>query len=113
MKHLFAFIIISFSMTAYSQDDSSFHETLNKFTEEEKAEILLGAGNPVNLFNFVTGETETIQRIDKVSAEKFAEFVPPLEEAQAMYQLFLAHGLVPYEAYSQTMAQLMIVLSEG
>lgn len=117
MRYLIILAVLTASSVlspAHAQDNRSkdgFHERISKLSEEDRVEILMGAGNPVHLYNFTTGEKETLYRVDKVSADKFEEFLPPLEEVKAMYRLYLAHDLPPYEAYSQAMSQLIITLT--
>lgn len=107
------FVLALFSTAANSQSVDNFEQQINALTEEEKTELIMGSGDPVELYNFVKGEKETIYRIDKLSADDFEEFLPPLDEVKAMFQLYVSHGMTPYEAYAQSMAQLMnLLLSE-
>lgn len=115
MKKVLGAGILWMAMASLAQAQSSegdFHERISSLSEEDQIEVLMGTGDPVNLYNFEKGEKESIHRIDKVSSEKFEEFLPPLPEVKAMYRLYVAHGLTPYEAYSQSMSQLMITLTE-
>lgn len=102
----------SFSVHAQELTDSQFKEALSKLSEEEKAEVLMEASSPVSLYNFSTGEVESIHRVDKLSATDFEDYLPPLEEVRSMYQLYLGQGLRPYRAYVEAMTQLMIVISQ-
>lgn len=107
------FVLALFSTAAHSQSADTFEQQIKALSEEEKTELVMGSGDPVELYNFVKGEKEIIYRIDKLSADKFEEYLPPLDEVKAMFQLYVSHGLTPYEAYAQSMAQLMnLLLSE-
>lgn len=109
---LASLLVAPFVSSAQELTDSEFKEALSKLSESEKTEILLDASTPVNLYNFKTGKSESIHRVDLLSASEFEEYLPPLDEVRSMYQLYLGQGLKPYRAYVEAMTQLMIVISQ-
>lgn len=113
-KLLLAAIGLMIATTSLAQEqDDGLKSEVNELTDDQKIELIMSSGEPVELYNFTTQSVDLVQRVDKLTPSEFEAYIPPIPEIKEFFNFYIEEGMHPYDAYMETMTQLQEAIQES
>ena len=81
-------------------------------SEEQKIDIIMRSGTQLQLFNFTTGEVDTLPRPDKMEPDAFVHYIAPIDQIREFYFYLVKEGKVPTVAMNEANIMAMKILEE-
>jgi hypothetical protein len=118
LKLTICFLLLLSSASIFAQesaeitDKSGIKALLNELNDEDKIDLIVGAGSSLELFNYKTMKKESLMYPHKLTLEEGYLYVPPYQEIQALYRTLVRDGETPFSALYESNVVAMDILSK-
>jgi hypothetical protein len=118
LKLTVCFLLLLSSANIFAQDNSELTDKsdikaiLNELNDEDKIDLIVGAGSSLELFNYKTMKKDSLMYPHKLTLEEGYLYVPPYQEIQAFYRTLVRNGETPFTALYESNVVAMEILAK-
>lgn len=94
------------------EEKNQIKELIKDLSDDDKIDIIVSAGEPLELFNYETKSRDSLTHPHKLTLEEGAAYVPPFKEIQALYRAMIREGASPFAALYEANVVTLDILSQ-